>query len=364
MTSARVLLCCGTGGVGKTTAAAALGVAAALDGQRAAVLTIDPARRLADALGLGALDNEPRPVDLSTLPSAASGSLHALMLDRKATFDDAIRDLSSDPESAERLLANRYYRAVSTRLTGAHEYMAAEKLHALLHSGRFDVVIVDTPPSRHAIDFFRAPDRVQTLFDGAIVRRLINPRRGLTGGGTRRLLSWILSLVGRDVLDDIGEFFRLMSGVTEGFAAHGAEISRLLKSDRATLLLVSTAATTARSGALSFVREVRADGLQLGGFVLNRFVEPADAVDWPEVPEADRPTGWDAWRAVIRAEAERRDAIAARHAAAARDLSQAAGGIPVYKLPLITDDLGSVQGLATLARRLPPLHGREHGVLD
>lgn len=364
MTGPRVILCCGTGGVGKTTTAAALGVACAIAGERAVVLTIDPARRLADALGLGTLDNEPRPVDLSELPTCGQGSLHALMLDRKATFDDAVRRLSTDAEAAERLLANRYYRAVSTRLTGAHEYMAAEKLHELLRSGSFDVVIVDTPPSRHAIDFFRAPDRVQTLFDGAVVRRLVNPGRGLTGGGTRRLVAWVLSLVGRDVLDDIGEFFRLMSGVTEGFASHGAEISALLRSERATLLLVTTAAMSARAGALSFIREVASDGLRIGGFVLNRFVEPTERVAWPDLPEAEQPPGWREWREVVQRETIRRDAIAARHAAAAQDLSRAAAGAPVHTLPLLPDDLGSVRGLARLARRLPPLHGRENGVLD
>jgi anion-transporting ArsA/GET3 family ATPase len=354
----RVLLCCGTGGVGKTTTAAALGVACALAGQRAVVLTIDPARRLADALGLAALDNDPRAVDLATLGAAGDGTLHALMLDRKTTFDDAVRRLSNDADAADRLLANRYYRAVSTRLTGAHEYMATEKLHELATSGRFDTVIVDTPPSRHAIDFFHAPVRVQQLFDSPVVRRLVNPGRGLTGGGTRRLLAWVLSLVGSDVIEDIGEFFRLMSSVSEGFSRHGGQVAALMRSDRTTLLLVTTAASASREGALAFVREAGAEGLQLGGFVLNRVVPAPPAIDHAFAsPPAGLDEDWRAWRRTIEAEASRQRAIATRHAAAARDLSLAAGGAPVHELPLVAEGLGSTQALAALARRLLPAVG-------
>lgn len=353
--SPRVVLCCGTGGVGKTTTAAALGVASALAGERAVVLTIDPARRLADALGVSELGNEPAPVDLSALGPIA-GSLHALMLDRKTTFDEAVRRLSATRDGAERLIENRYYRAVSTRLTGAHEYMATEKLHQLATSGRFDTVIVDTPPSRHAIDFFTAPERVQQLFDSPVVRRLIHPGRGLTGGGTRRLFAWVLSLVGSDVVADIGEFFRLMSGVSEGFARHGAEVAALLRSDRTTLLLVTTAATSARVGALSFEREARAHGLRLGGFVLNRVVA---AVDGPldalaTVPDGVDPDAWRAWGHLIALEHERLRATAERHAAAADELGRAAGSVPVWTLPLLAEGLTSVEALGALATRLPP----------
>lgn len=355
--SPRVLLCCGTGGVGKTTTAAALGLAWALAGHRVVVLTIDPARRLADALGLHQLDNDPRPVDLSTLDVPDGGSLHALMLDRKATFDQAVHQLSADSNAAERLLENRYYRAVSTRLTGAHEYMATEKLHQLVTSERFDVVIVDTPPSRHAIDFFHAPRRVQALFDGAVVRRLVNPGRGLTGGGTRRLMSWVLSLVGRDVIDDIGEFFTLMGSVSAGFAEHGRHVGELLASEHTDLLLVTTAATASRTGAASFIHQARAEGLTLAGFVINRFLYPstADLGALSPPPSELDPGQWEAWSAVLIAEAARHEAIATRHATAARDLSQTAEGAPVWALPLITQGLGTVHGLAALARWLPPL---------
>jgi anion-transporting ArsA/GET3 family ATPase len=355
MTPTRVVLSCGTGGVGKTTTSAALGIAWALAGHRAVVLTIDPARRLADAFGLTQLDNQPRPVALGDLPPG--GSLHALMLDRKATFDDSIRRLSPDPDSARRLLENRYYRAVSTRLTGAHEYMATEKLHELVSSGMFDVVIVDTPPSRHAIEFFHAPQRVQTLFDGPIVRKLVNPGRGLTGGGTRKVLSWVLSMVGSEVIEDIGEFFRLMSGVSEGFARHGAEVERLLRSDRAELLVVTTPASHARAGALSFVREARQEGLRVAGFVLNRTVAPPsfDRDRLSEAPKGAPAAAWAAWRGVLFEEWDRRYAVSQRHAQAANELARLIEHGHLWTLPRIDEDLGSAEVLRQLAARLPPL---------
>ncbi len=350
----RIDLCCGTGGVGKTTTAAALGVGWARAGERVVVLTIDPARRLADALGLDGLSNAPQAVALSDLPEGAR--LDALMVDRKATFDEAVTRLSAAPAAAEKLLANRYYRAVSTRLTGAHEYMATEKLHQLVRSGDYDRIIVDTPPSQHAIEFFRAPERVQRLFEGRVVQRLLNPGRGLTGGGTRRLLKWVLSLVGREVVDDIGEFFRLMSGVSQGFSEHSAQVADWLRSDRTHLVLVTSAASAARRGALDFLEAAREDDLRVHGFVVNRFVSPTglgpDPLDAP--PEGLSEQAWEAWGPVLRAQAVRQDAIAARHAAAARELSQAADGAPVWALPYLSGGLRSADGLARLAAHLPP----------
>ena len=352
----RIVLCCGTGGVGKTTTAAAVGVAWAMHGARACVLTIDPARRLADALGLDQLDNQPRRVALAGLDLAEGGSLHALMLDRKATFDESIRRLSDDEDAAARLLANRYYRAVSTRLTGSQEYMATEKLYELLHSGDFDVIVVDTPPSQHAIEFFHAPERVQRLFDGPVMSRLVNPGRGLTGGGTRRLLRWLLSLVGQDVLDDIGEFFKLMSHVSSGFAEHSADVAKRLRSSDSHLLLVTSPATVARQGALAFLAQAREDGLSVDGFVINRFIAPSGATfDDGSAPGELTAEAWQAWAAPLAHHAARKDAIAKRHARAARDLSKAGGDAPVWALPYMPFGLRSADGLASLAAFLPPL---------
>ena len=156
MSATRLYICCGSGGVGKTTTSAAFALQLAMSGQRVAVLTIDPARRLADSLAVGPLGNEPQSVPLERLNPAPGGQLDAMMLDMKATFDDVVRRFAPDAESRDRILQNRYYRFVSTRLAGSHEYMAMERIFALYESGQYDAVVLDTPPTRHALEFLKA----------------------------------------------------------------------------------------------------------------------------------------------------------------------------------------------------------------
>lgn len=348
-----VVLCCGTGGVGKTTSAAAIGVSWAMSGKRTCVLTIDPAKRLADAFGLESLDNDPNEVDLSALHVPSGGALFAMMLDRKQTFDESVVALSPDAETAEKLLQNRYYRAVSTRLTGSHEYMATEKLYRLLQSGRFDVIVVDTPPSQHALDFFMAPGRIQRLFDGPMMTRLLKPRQGLTGGSTRRLVRWLLSLVGKQVVDDIANFFSLMSQVSGGFAAHSGVVASHLNGPRTHVMLVTSAASSARAGALEFVRAMKENDRKIHGFVLNRFVHPTTTID--TATPAVSIDGWAEWGEAIQRYADERNAIAARHKQAGHQLSAAAGGVPVWTLPYLPSNADEIAGLARLASHLPPL---------
>ena len=171
----RVVICSGSGGVGKTTVSAALALKWALEGQRVAVLTIDPARRLADSLSIGEIGNTAVRVPIENLSPGATGHLDAMMLDAKATFDDLVRRFAPTDEAATRILANRYYQFASTRLGGSHEYMAMERLYELWHHGGYDVVVLDTPPTRHALDFLRAPDRMATLMDEGVLRWLVMP---------------------------------------------------------------------------------------------------------------------------------------------------------------------------------------------
>ena len=161
--SASVIVCCGSGGVGKTTTSAALGLSLALDGRRVAVLTIDPARRLADSLGIGPLGNEPQRVPIEGVV------YDAMMLDMKATWDGVIHRFSPSEEARDRILANRYYQLASTRLAGSHEFMAMQRLYELVESGDYDVVLLDTPPSRHALEFLQAPKRLAGLFDEGVM---------------------------------------------------------------------------------------------------------------------------------------------------------------------------------------------------
>ncbi|MFT7518305.1 MAG: anion-transporting ArsA/GET3 family ATPase [Kiritimatiellia bacterium] len=352
----RILICCGTGGVGKTTTAAALGVGQALAGHRVAVLTIDPARRLADALGLDGLANDPKQVDLTGLDGTPGGSLHALMLDKKQTFDRAIVQLSADPEAAGKMLSNRYYRAVSTRLTGAHEYMATEKLHELASGGDFDVIVLDTPPSQHALEFFHAPERLIELFDGPVMSRLTQPRRGLTGGATRRVFRYLLSLVGQSVMDDISEFFRLFASVSEGFSAHSRDVSTWLRADSTDIFLVTSASTVSRRGALDFIEVIKRDGFSFRGFFVNRCQTRLPLIDAPldvHVPADMDPDAWAAWMQQLDLAHHRREAIADRHERACDELSRQGGGAPVWALPIVTDGLRSLRGLAALSKHLP-----------
>ncbi|MEY2425854.1 MAG: hypothetical protein QOI61_1426, partial [Actinomycetota bacterium] len=195
-----VIVCCGSGGVGKTTTAAALAVEAAARGRRACVVTIDPARRLADALGLGELTNEPREVK-----GQWPGELWALMLDTKSTFDAIVAKYAASSEQADRIIGNRLYRNISGALSGTQEYMAMEKLHELHASGQFDVIVIDTPPTRNALDFLDAPRRITRFLDNRLFRLLIMPTTSYlraVSAATQRILRTIARVVGAEVVDD------------------------------------------------------------------------------------------------------------------------------------------------------------------
>lgn len=362
--STRVEVCVGVGGTGKTTTAAALGVGHALDGRRVVVLTIDPARRLADALGLEALGNVPRRVDVP----GARGTLDALMLDRKATWDAVVHRHAPNPEVARRIVENRYYRAVSTRLTGSHEYMAVEKLHELASTGRWDVVVLDTPPAQHVLEFFQAPDRVRRIFDRGVLGTLVDPGGtrggGVLGGAGRKALKLLQNLAGARVMEDIAEFFALIGGMSGGFRARSGEVADLLRSERTAYWLVADARAPERNDPLAFLGALRERGMRFGGFLVNRATPPpALPEDWgahrlPAALDGLDAATWEAWRAVLGRLPEwaRTEAQAQREAA--RRLSAAADGAPVWVVPEVGEGPSDVGALAELARYLPPLAAR------
>ncbi len=233
-----VLLCCGTGGVGKTTTAASLALAAAQRGRRVVVVTIDPARRLADALGLDGIGDTAVPVDLE-----ASGRMWVTMLDTKAMFDRLIETHAADAAQAERILTNRYYRNLSGGLSGTQEFMAIERLHELVGDDRFDLVVVDTPPSRNALDFLDAPDRLARFLDGRLFR-LAAPGRRLTRKLTAPVLvalRRVARVVSPEVVDDTFAFIEAFSGMEDGFRQRAAAVETLF-ADRGTAFVVITSA--------------------------------------------------------------------------------------------------------------------------
>src|SRR5205085_11940711 len=235
---AEIVVTAGSGGVGKTTTAAVLALEGAMVGRRAVVVTIDPAKRLADALGLEGLSNTPSKID-----GDWPGELWAMMLDTKSTFDDLVATHSTDPKQAERILGNRFYKNISGALSGTQEYMAMEKLYELHMANEFDLVVVDTPPTRHALDFLNAPRRLTRFLDHRLYRILMAPTRGLMKAAnvaTQAFVRTLSKVVGAEVLEDAITFFTAFSGMEEGFKNRANVVFELLASPRTAFVLVAS----------------------------------------------------------------------------------------------------------------------------
>jgi anion-transporting ArsA/GET3 family ATPase len=279
--SRRIIVCCGSGGVGKTTTSAALALRAAERGRKVVVLTIDPARRLAQSMGIEALDNTPRPVPevvstSSTTGDRASGSLDAMMLDMKRTFDDVVRGQAS-PEKAEQILANPFYVAVSSSFAGTQEYMAMEKLGQLdrdaRSTGRWDLIVVDTPPSRSALDFLDAPERLSSFLDGRFMKLLLTPARGparLMTAGFGMVTNALTRIIGAEVLTDMKAFVAAFDTLFGGFRARAQRTFELLQDRRTAFLVVAAPEPDALREAAYFVERLREERMPLAGLVVNR----------------------------------------------------------------------------------------------
>lgn len=262
-----VLLCCGTGGVGKTTTAAALALAAARRGRRVVVVTIDPARRLADALGLDGIGDTPVPVELD-----GPGSLWVTMLDTKAMFDRLIETHAADEAQAERILTNRYYRNLSGGLSGTQEFMAIERLHELERDDRFDLVVVDTPPSRNALDFLDAPDRMARFLDGRLFR-LAAPGRRITRKLTAPVLvalRRVARVISPEVVDDTFAFIEAFSGMEDGFRERAAAVEALFAHRGTAFVVVTSAMAEAVDESRFFADRLGEADLPVRAVVVNR----------------------------------------------------------------------------------------------
>ncbi|MDF9814129.1 ArsA family ATPase [Streptomyces sp. SPB162] len=270
----RIIVCCGSGGVGKTTTAAALGVRAAERGRKAVVLTIDPARRLAQSMGLTELDNTPRPV--TGVDESAGGTLHAMMLDMKRTFDEVVLQ-HSDPERARAILANPFYQSLSAGFAGTQEYMAMEKLGQLRALDAWDLIIVDTPPSRSALDFLDAPQRLGSFLDGKFIRLLMAPAKVGGRAGMKFLnvgmsmMTGVLSKVmGAHLLSDVQTFIAAMDTMFGGFRKRADATYKLLQAPGTAFLVVAAPERDALREAAYFVERLAAEDMPLAGLVLNR----------------------------------------------------------------------------------------------
>lgn len=286
----QVIVCAGAGGVGKTTTAAAIAVRAAIDGKKAAVLTIDPAKRLASSLGLKELSNDPVKVSLRKFTAAGlkpKGELYAMMLDTKTTFDKVVTQYAPSPEQAERIINNRFYKNISGTLSGTQEYMAMEKLYELHADGGFDLIVIDTPPTRNALDFLDAPRRMTDFFESRVLRWFLIPYMK-AGGGVFRVanvaatafLRIVTKIVGAEVLQDTAEFFGNLEGMYEGFKQRARDVAALLKSDVTSFVVVTSPAADSVSEATFFASRLNESGLPFGALVVNRVhPEIGDEVD-------------------------------------------------------------------------------------
>lgn len=264
----RVVVCCGSGGVGKTTTAAVLAMEAARQGRRSVVVTIDPARRLADALGLKALSNTP-----ATIAGPWPGELAALMLDTEGTFNGLVAKYAGSIEQAEKIMSNRFYRNIAGALSGTQEYMASEKLYELYEETDFDLIVVDTPPTRNALDFLEAPSQLTRFLDHRLYRIVTAPTRGLVKAvnfAAQGFLRSIGKVVGGEVVADAIAFFAAFEGMDEGFKLRAARVDELLHSSDCGFVLVTSPRADAVLEAAYFADRLEEGGLDVRGLIVNR----------------------------------------------------------------------------------------------
>lgn len=275
-----IIVCAGSGGVGKTTTAAAIALQAALSGKKAAVLTIDPAKRLASSLGLKELSNEPTKVNTRKFTAAGlepKGELWAMMLDTKSTFDKVVTQYAKSDEQARRILNNRFYRNISGTLSGTQEYMAMEKLYELYADGDYDLIVIDTPPTRNALDFLDAPKRMTDFLDSKVLKWFLIPYMKAGGGifkvanvAATTFLRLVKKIVGAEVLEDTAEFFGNLEGMYDGFKERAREVAKLLQSESTSFVVVTSPAEESVTEATFFASRLNESGLHFGALVVNR----------------------------------------------------------------------------------------------
>lgn len=368
----RIIVCAGSGGVGKTTTAASIALRGALQGRRAIVLTIDPARRLADSLGVGPIGNTPGEVPPGVLGPEVTGSLSAMMLDQQGSWDELVARHSPRPEVEEKILANPFYQQLSQSFAGSQEYMAVEQLGALESSGAYDLIVVDTPPTQHALDFLDAPDKLLAFLDKQVVKWFLP---GVTSGWTafqsmnrsvRFVLDKIEDVTGVVVLSQVSEFFAGMGELFDGFEARVERVTALLRDSETAFVLVAGPGEQVLGQAEYLQGRMAEKGMPLKGVVMNRVHELSGALDRPmhgaEVEEALA-------HIAEKAGLEKAEALAGTVAGTGRDYIARARGdalrielfraglpeqLPVAQIPDLSADIHDMEGLRGLHLYLFP----------
>jgi len=354
----RICVCGGSGGVGKTTTSAAVALGMAARGLKVAVVTIDPARRLANALGLDELENTPRRVEPERFAGQLEmrGELWAMMLDPKRTFDELIERIADDPARAQEIKANRIYSELSTAVSGSQEFTAVSKLFELDRDGDFDLLVLDTPPSRNALDFLDAPGRLTSFLEGRALKALIRP----TGLGMRVLsrgaapfLAALRRVTGVDLLSDLTTFFGLLGDMTEDFTQRAAQVQRLLHDPTTAFVLVTSAQPAAIDEAVWFRRSLGEAGLPFAGVIVNRVHH--DLVTDGEVDgvraELAGALG-DDLAGRVAANLADYHVLARRDALGIERLQRELGDRPRLLVPHLDEDVHDIQGLLRVHRFL------------
>jgi len=343
-----VVVCCGTGGVGKTTVAAVIALEAARRGRRTVVVTIDPAKRLADALGLEGLTNDPA---LIHAHDEGEGELWAMMLDTKSTFDALVAHYAPDARQAASILENRFYRNIAGALSGTQEYMAMEKLYELHEEGRFDLIVVDTPPSRNALDFLDAPRRLTRFLDNRLFRLLMMPTRAYLKAvnvATQTFLRAVSRVIGTEVVQDGVAFFQAFEGMEDGFRQRALHVRTLLSDPETAFVLVASPRRDAVDEAMFFARKLAESDIGIEALVVNR-MHPRFGRGRSEADRARAHTldGTDLgrlfanladFRNIADGEEAHVEALVARVAPA-----------PAVRVPFLGDDVHDLDGLAQVA---------------
>ncbi|CAB4819067.1 MAG: AAA family ATPase [Actinobacteria bacterium] len=352
---ASVLVCAGPGGVGKTTTSAAIGLAAAQRGRRVVVVTIDPAKRLADAIGV-TISHEP-----SRVPGVTDGEFWAVMLDTEATFDDLVRQHSSTPEQAGLILGNRFYRNLSGALSGTQEYMAAEKLYELHRDNRFDLVVVDTPPTRNALDFLDAPKRLVHFLDHRLYRVLIAPTRigmRVASAAAQPFLKSLSRVVGGDAIAEAVSFFQAFDGMEAGFRSRADSVMSLLRSNDTGYVLITSPRREAVEEARYFAGRLADQQLGVSAVVANR-VHPhfADGLDTTAIADLAASHGNGPLRSLWENLALL-EAAAGSERKALEPLLALLDGQPASRatVPLLEADVHDLNGLGRVVEHLLGLH--------
>jgi anion-transporting ArsA/GET3 family ATPase len=359
----RIIVCCGSGGVGKTTTAAAIGLRGAERGRQVCVLTVDPARRLAQSMGLTSLDNTPRLVD--GIDDEAGGSLHAMMLDMKRTFDEIV-EAHADPARAAQILANPFYQSLSSSFAGTQEYMAMEKLGQLRRSDEWDLIVVDTPPSRSALDFLDAPERLGRFLDGRLIRVLTAPVKAsrpfgrVLNAGLSVMTGALTKLLGGQVLRDAQTFITAFDTMFGGFRERADATYRLLQAPGTSFLVIAMPEPDALREASYFVERLAEERMPLAGLILNRVhsaganrlsaarslaaAENLEAASQNAGGAADAPPGYSATAAALRLHAERMS-LGERERRVAGSFISAHPAVPVLEVPALPEDVHDLAGL-------------------